>query len=605
MNVTAADKNKKLKMGIIIGVMVLYAFSFKSIYAWIGPSVGIFSVVPALITAWYFGLVRGITVSLVSIPLTMVYIFLSGPMAWQEIVADGPGFYFGNLIALTVTALVGRFRDIDTQLKIELVEREKAEAALRESEAKFHRLADASFEGIALHDNGVILEANQALAKMFGYELEELEGISVLDLAVPESHERIMANIRAGYERPYEILGLRKDGSKFNIEISAKMSSYKGQVVRVAAVRDITERKKAEENLRTSEEKLRSTINSIDDLVFALNIDGIFLEYYQPQSSFLDIPPAEIVGKSYKDVLPEEVTNLVGKAFRALLDTGEVHEFDYQMEFEGGKAWFHAKMSPRIDISGEINGATVVTRDITERVLFQEALVQRNKELDTYTHVVSHDLRAPLRAMINYSRFLQEDSADQLDELGLEYIDGIIDSAQRMDRLVKELLEYSRIGRMKLELVEIDMGVFLEQLVDYLNFREKAEIKLPESAPTIWGFQLRIEQIFSNLLSNAVKFHKNGSQPVIRMDWADKGKYWDFSVKDNGIGMQNDHLSKIFDVFQRLHTQDEYDGTGIGLSIVKKAVEEHGGNVSVDSIPGQGSTFTISIPKHIPSQGKR
>jgi signal transduction histidine kinase len=139
----------------------------------------------------------------------------------------------------------------------------------------------------------------------------------------------------------------------------------------------------------------------------------------------------------------------------------------------------------------------------------------------------------------------------------------------------------------------------LERVVTRLGLREQAEVRLPADLPTIQARELRLEQIFSNLLSNAVKFHRASATPVIAVECADRGEVWEFSVRDNGIGIHEKHFERIFGLFQRLHTSEEYEGTGIGLAIVKKAVEEHGGQVRVQSTPGEGSIFTFTLPKHI------
>jgi light-regulated signal transduction histidine kinase (bacteriophytochrome) len=245
-------------------------------------------------------------------------------------------------------------------------------------------------------------------------------------------------------------------------------------------------------------------------------------------------------------------------------------------------------------------GALAERRQAEEALARQaQKLARSNAELEQFAYVVSHDLRAPLRALNNYSLFLQEDCAGQLDETGLEYIQGIVESVQQMDALVVDLLEYSRIGRTAIELSAVDAGELLERVVTRLGLREQAEVRLPADLPTIQARELRLEQIFSNLLSNAVKFHRASATPVIAVECADRGEVWEFSVRDNGIGIHEKHFERIFGLFQRLHTSEEYEGTGIGLAIVKKAVEEHGGQVRVQSTPGEGSIFTFTLPKHI------
>lgn len=232
-------------------------------------------------------------------------------------------------------------------------------------------------------------------------------------------------------------------------------------------------------------------------------------------------------------------------------------------------------------------------RRVTERTA---KLTAANAELEQFAYVVSHDLRAPLRAMKSYAQFLAEDFGEALDEFGMEYVTGIAESAELMDNLVVDLLEYSRIGRRQVKYQDVELSHLLGRLVNHLGYSPE-EIHLPANAPTVQASAVRLEQIFANLLSNALKFCRQDVKPVVTIQCEDEIDAWHFSVRDNGIGIQKKHLQKIFGIFQRLHTQDEYEGTGVGLAIVKKAVEEHGGRIWVESEVGQGTTFTFSLPK--------
>lgn len=233
-------------------------------------------------------------------------------------------------------------------------------------------------------------------------------------------------------------------------------------------------------------------------------------------------------------------------------------------------------------------------RRVQERTAQLEAV---NHELEAFAYTVSHDLRAPLRALRGYSQFLREDCGEQLSELGWEYIYGIEESAGNMDNLIIDLLKYSRIGRTKPELTPIDLNLFLPQIIDHLNLPIDVTIQLPTQLPTIYSSMIRLEQIFSNLISNAAKFHRPNIPPVIQIEWSEKDTYWEFVIHDNGIGIDAKHFGKIFGIFQRLHTQEEYEGTGIGLAIVKKAIEEQGGTISVESTIDKGSCFRFTILK--------
>lgn len=243
-------------------------------------------------------------------------------------------------------------------------------------------------------------------------------------------------------------------------------------------------------------------------------------------------------------------------------------------------------------------------RDITPRKAIEaqrdqqaHELARSNDELEQFAYVVSHDLRAPLRALSTYSQFLLEDSSENLNEEGLDYVNGITENAHRMNQLVQGLLDYSRIGRVGVEKHPVNIGDVLQRIINSLHVSSPSTIEIAADPPTVIGYELRLEQIFSNLLENAAKFKHPDRPATIQISWADRGRAWTFSVKDNGIGIDPKQNEKIFGIFQRLHAQEEYVGTGVGLAIVKKAVEEHGGQIWVNSEPGKGSVFTFTLPK--------
>ncbi len=261
-------------------------------------------------------------------------------------------------------------------------------------------------------------------------------------------------------------------------------------------------------------------------------------------------------------------------------------------------------------IGNELVGAVAVYTDITKRKQMEveikkysrelehkiEELRKVNDELSQYTYAVSHDLRAPLRALNNYCRFLQEDCSNSLDDIGQEYIQGIAENVWHMEELVTDLLEYSIIGRTRTKITNVNVGKLLARLVSQLHPDENVEITLPKEDIIIQAKEIQMEQIFSNLLSNAFKFNKSDN-PHIIVGYKETNNTWEFSIKDNGIGISPKYFDKIFGIFQRLHTQEEYEGTGIGLAIVKKAVDQHSGTIWVESTSGKGSIFTFTLPK--------
>lgn len=233
-----------------------------------------------------------------------------------------------------------------------------------------------------------------------------------------------------------------------------------------------------------------------------------------------------------------------------------------------------------------------VLRDVTERARLRQ-------EMEDFAYSASHDLQAPLRTFEGYARWLLEDYGEVLDTTGRQLCQEIIDDALHMKKLLDGLLEYSRIGRQHTQAVPVEVTQVLDRVLHDLQLEiveSNASIEIPETLPTVVYPEVRLTQIFSNLLSNALKFTA-GRPPEMVIGCEELPRYYRFTVRDNGIGIAPEHYGRIFEIFKRLHTREQYPGTGAGLTIVKKIVESYGGQIGVESVPGVGSTFWFTIPK--------
>ena len=256
-------------------------------------------------------------------------------------------------------------------------------------------------------------------------------------------------------------------------------------------------------------------------------------------------------------------------------------------------------------MAGELKGLyTNLENKVKERTAqlaeANEALAGKNKELDDFTYIVSHDLKEPLRGVKAFTKLLMEDYSGRLDDEGKKYLKTISDSSTRMGRLIEDLLNLSRIGRIR----NIEPGVDFNELLSdvkknlvYALEEKKVNLTIRPDFPKAACDRIRISEVFSNLVSNAIKYTKKDITPVIEIGWSDKKDLYEFYVKDNGIGIEKQYYDKIFQIFQRLHAKGEYEGTGAGLTIVKKIVENHGGKVRVESEVDVGSTFYFTLPK--------
>ena len=259
------------------------------------------------------------------------------------------------------------------------------------------------------------------------------------------------------------------------------------------------------------------------------------------------------------------------------------------------------------DQHGAVIGAVAVNRDISDQLEIEEALRERtrsleasNEDLAQFAYAASHDLQEPLRMITSYLQLIAQRHQDQLDEEANEFIGYAIDGARRMRQLIVDLLAYSRIGQQNQGIGQVDLEKILQQVLFNLEVQiQEANITIThDPLPTITADKTQMLQLLQNLISNAIKFRSEAS-PKIHVSATQDPSNWMIQVTDNGIGMERELTKKIFAIFQRLHTREEYPGTGIGLAICKKIVQKHKGEIWVDSEPGSGSTFSFSIPKNL------
>jgi light-regulated signal transduction histidine kinase (bacteriophytochrome) len=225
-------------------------------------------------------------------------------------------------------------------------------------------------------------------------------------------------------------------------------------------------------------------------------------------------------------------------------------------------------------------------------------LKRSNEELEMFAYVASHDLQEPLRMVASYTQLLSRRYADKLDQDAQEFIHFAVDGATRMQQLIEALLEYSRVGTRSQQFTDVDMQQVMNGVMEDLAMRARETGAAVEfnALPTVHGDRVQLRQLLQNLVSNAIKFNGSG-KPVVKVTAEAAPREWVFRVSDNGIGIEPQYRERIFQIFQRLHTRDEYPGTGIGLAVCRRIVERHGGKISVESEPGRGTTFSFTLPR--------
>ncbi len=352
----------------------------------------------------------------------------------------------------------------------------------------------------------------------------------------------------------------------------------------------LKERIEAEKSLRESEEKFRVFFESAPELFYITSKDGTILSANATAVKVLGYGREKLIGTSINRFYTSDSKLKLEELKQKLIHEGYIENEEMTILTHGGdKRDILLSIKPFIEKTESETNSIYVQRDITDYKML-------NEELSQYIYTISHDMKTPLRAIQNYSDFLYEDLEESLDGEQKMYLQNMTRAVRKAENLVEDLLEFSRVGRKELEIIEIDIYKFLSNLVSSLEFPEDVEITIMGKLPIIESDLKLLRQIFENLIINAVKFNKSTKKLIEIGQKTKENHSCEIFVKDNGIGIDPQYFKEIFQVFRRLHPPQEYDGTGIGLAIVKKASIMLKGSLHVESTPGEGSTFFITLP---------
>jgi PAS domain S-box-containing protein len=483
-------------------------------------------------------------------------------------------------------------------------------------EGRYRGLLEAAPDAmVVVNQGGEIVLLNVQAEKQFGYRRDELLGQKVTNI-IPEGFaERLIADsIRTEEDAlaqqigtGIELTGRRKDASEFPIEIMlSPLDSPEGTLV-TAAIRNISVRKAADEHVAQMEGRYRGLLEAAPDAMVVVNQGGeIVLLNVQAEKQF---------GYRRDELLGQKVTNIIPEGFaERLIADGLRSEEDALAQQIGTGIELHGRrkdasefpieimLSPLESVDGVL--VTAAIRDISVRKKAEANLLQKveelnrsNEELGQFAYIASHDLQEPLRMVASYTQLLSRRYKGKLDADADDFIAFAVDGATRMQRLIQDLLAYSRVGTKGKNLHDTSSEDALQQAVVNLRgaIKESGALVTHDPLPIVLADDGQLTQLFQNLVGNAIKYQRPGI-PRVHVSAARKGgKKWIFSVKDNGLGIDSQYFERIFGMFQRLHKREEFAGTGIGLAICKKIVERHGGTISVESQPGQGSTFHFPL----------
>ncbi|MDY9923171.1 PAS domain S-box protein [Methanobacterium sp.] len=507
-----------------------------------------------------------------------------------------------------------------------------------EEDLKRHAaLLDVSYEAIfSWNFEEGILSWNQGAETLYGYNKKESIGFNGHDLLkteFPLEFNEFLEKLKKDKIWSGELIHTRKDGKKIIVESRLQLiEENSGKTIVIETNHDITGRKK-------SEIKLKETLENLEDMVEERTRELLLANDYNRNLIETSLDPLVTIGPdgTITDVnlATEKVTGymreeLVGTDFAYYFTNPQDAKEGYQHVFKEGTVKDYpleiknkdGNLTPVLynasvykDEFGEVIGVFAAARDITERKKAEknlkkywesleeqvkqrtEELAKSNADLKQFAYVASHDLREPLRMITTFLQLLERRYKSQLDDDAREFIDFAVDGAKRLDKMIIDLLEYSRIANKEMMFSEVDFEEVMDQVNLNLNviiYENNAEITHDYLPKNVMADENQMIILFQNLIGNAIKYRSN-EKPKIHISAQKERNFFIFKVKDNGIGMDSKYLERIFTIFQRLHTHNEYEGSGIGLSIAQRIVHQHGGEIWVESEPGKGSTFFFTI----------
>lgn len=360
--------------------------------------------------------------------------------------------------------------------------------------------------------------------------------------------------------------------------------------------------------LELSKQRYKSLLDGAPDAMVIAEENGTVQLINQQITNLFGYDKDELIGTSVERLIPERYRRLYQGHRSGFFDIPAIEQQGVGVELIGKKKSgeeFPMEVSLSPFESDEVMLVSAAIRDITFRKnaeasmeLFSQQLQNKNKELEQFTYVASHDLQEPLRTITSFSEMLASKYKDQFDDTGKKSLQFILDATGRMRQLIKGLLDYGRLGKSESK-EDINCNDLMSHLKKDLDtsLNESATVLEIHDLPIVKGYSVELRLLFQNLISNAMKFSKPNESPVIQVKAKKKRGQVVFSVQDNGIGIAKEHRDRIFEIFQRLHNKNDYEGTGIGLAHCRKIVELHGGQIWVESEPENGSTFYFSLPK--------
>ncbi|WP_232703564.1 PAS domain-containing protein [Halobacterium wangiae] len=477
----------------------------------------------------------------------------------------------------------------------EVTERRKREREVEESERRYRTLVDNFPNGaVALVDEDLTYQTvgGEPLEEA-GAPAEDIEGKQVSEAVPRELADELVPRYEAAFDGESSTFQVESNDRIYRIRIVPVFDDDGHVFVALGVSQDVTEQRNRERELKESERRYRTLVDNFpggsvglfnENLTYDI-VGGELLED-------LGIDSADVVGTNIYARYPDDLVTDIEPNFHAVFE-GESSTFEVDLPDRD----LLAHTLPVRNAAGEIYAGMVVVQDITDQKEYQRRLEESNERLEQFAYAASHDLQEPLRMISSYLQLLEDRYTEDLEGDGQEFVEFAVDGAERMRDMIQGLLAYSRVETQGNPFEPVDLDTIVADICEDLGVKieeRDADITI-EDLPTVAGDASQLRQVFQNLLDNAIEY-SGDAPPRIHVAAERDGDEWAISISDEGIGIDTKNQERVFEVFQRLHSRDEHPGTGLGLALCERIIERHGGDIWVESEPGEGTTFSFTLP---------
>lgn len=499
-------------------------------------------------------------------------------------------------------AAQGILRDITQEMEIKQL--------LLEQRSQLDIIVQNSPLGIVLIDDGKIIKANSTMTQLLGYEEVELKSMTVKHISNPEDEAegaRLVQEMKDGKLDNFSIVNKYRKKDATELWAKTTVSAVKNRSgaidYLVALIEDITKQRAAECRLNAEREKYGSIIANMNLGLIEVDNEDIIQMTNQSFCTMSGFQQHELLGKKAAEVLQVQNKNLIpSKSLKRKEGKSDSYEVEV-LDRQGTRKYWLISGAPRFDVEGNVIGSIGIHLDITNQKILEfqkerllKELENSNKGLQEYAHIVSHDLKSPLRSISALCTWLYEDYKDVLDETGQHNLHLMQEKVTAMDKLIQGILEYSTANNSALDRAEVDLNSVIADVGNTIFIPQHVQLAVPKVLPIILADATKMQQLFQNIIGNAV-MHIEKDKGLVEILFSDSGSHWTFTIRDNGVGIPKEYHEKIFQIFQSIGNKER--STGIGLSIVKKIIDRYNGEIWVESEVGTGTAFHFTLQKEI------